>query len=448
MNVDRSMLSGDIVSDSASRTSVILGYDATLKGRMQNVANVTINGTGRWNVAGSSNVGSLEMNGGTVSMHSTIGFYQLNLDSLAGSGGNFELKTDFATGETDSLNIRDEASGNHKLVVSSSGKDSASGQPITLVRTGGGDAQFSLSDGAVDLGTFRYKPAIPVWYGDMAPVHTRLGELHSSEGNTGAWGRVYGKKYIVVDGSGVGYQQTQHGFSLGADAPLPFGDEQWVIGVLAGQSRSNLNLDYGTSGTINSYYLGTYATWIDRASGYYFDGLLKFNHYRNESTVSLSDGTRAKGHNNTSGIGWESEFGRHIMFSDTSFIEPFARLSAVVIQGDDFSLDNGMEAKGDSARSLLGSVGMRVGRTFNFEKGVSVQPYLKGSWEHEFEENNQVTVNNNVFDNNLSGSRAAGGTGLAVSMSQALQGHAEFDYIKGKNFEQPYGISLGLRYQW
>lgn len=477
MSVDRSTLTGDIVSDSASRTSVVLGNETLLNGRMENVANVTINGTGQWNVTGSSNVGSLEMNGGTVSMHSTIGFYQLNLSSLAGSGGNFELKTDFATGETDSLNIRDEASGNHKLVVSSSGKDPASGQPITLVRTGGGDAQFSLSDGSVDLGTFRYKlansgnewfldpatstvspgarsilalfnTAIPVWYGDMAPVHTRLGELRSSEGNAGAWGRVYGKKYNVADGSGVGYQQTQQGFSLGADAPLPFGDEQWVIGVLAGQSRSNLNLDYGTSGTINSYYLGTYATWIDRASGYYFDGLLKFNHYRNESTVSLSDGARAKGHNNTSGIGWESEFGRHIMFNDTSFIEPFARLSAVVIQGNDFSLDNGMEAKGDTARSLLGSLGMRVGRTFNFEKGVSVQPYLKGSWEHEFEENNQVTVNNNVFNNNLSGSRAAWGTGLAVSMSQALQGHAEFDYIKGKNFEQPYGISLGLRYQW
>ncbi|VVO90493.1 autotransporter outer membrane beta-barrel domain-containing protein [Pseudomonas fluorescens] len=477
MNVNRSTLSGDIVSDSASRTSVVLGNEAVLNGRMENVANVTINETGQWNVTGSSNVGSLEMNGGTVSMHSAGGFYQLNLDRLAGSGGNFELKTDFATGETDSLNISGEASGKHQLVVSSSGQDPASGQPITLVHTGGGDAQFSLNGNSVDLGTFSYKLAnsgndwfldpttsvvspgarsilalfnttIPTWYGDMAPVHSRLGELRNSEGKAGTWGRFYGKKYNVADGSGVGYQQTQRGFSLGADAPLPFGDEQWVIGVLAGQSRSNLNLDYGTSGTINSYYLGTYATWADRASGYYFDGLLKFNHYRNESSVSLSDGDRAKGHNNTSGIGWESELGRHIMFNGTSFIEPFARLSAVVIQGDDFSLDNGMEAKGDSARSLLGSVGMRVGHSFNFKKGVSVQPYLKGSWDHEFEDNNEVKVNNTVFNNDLSGSRAAFGGGLAVSMSEALQGHAEFDYINGKNFEQPYGFSVGLLYKW
>ncbi|WP_242207144.1 MULTISPECIES: autotransporter outer membrane beta-barrel domain-containing protein [unclassified Pseudomonas] len=478
MNVERSALSGDIISDSVSNTSVVLGYQAVLNGRMENVANVSINDSGRWNVTGASDVGALQLNGGTVSLQSGLGFYQLNIASLSGSEGTFALKTDFTTGQTDSVNIVGNASGNHNLQVASSGVDAPSGQPITLVRTGGGDAQFRLSNGSVDLGAFRYQlassgnewfldpttrtispgarsvlalfnTAIPVWYGDMAPVHTRLGELRSSENNAGAWGRVYGKKYNVADGSGVGYQQTQRGFSLGWDIPLPsFADGQWLIGIMAGHSDSDLDLDYGTSGEIESNYLGAYATWVDRASGYYFDGLVKYNHYRNEAKVSLSDGTRAEGSNNTSGIGWESEFGRHIMLTEKSFIEPFARLSAVVIQGDDFRLDNGMDAKGDAARSLLGSVGMKVGRTFNVEKNVSIQPYLKGSLEHEFAENNEVKVNDNVFNNNLSGSRVAWGTGLAVSVSKSLQGHAEFDYIKGRNFEQPYGFSLGLRYLW
>ncbi|KHA70514.1 hypothetical protein NZ35_25425 [Pseudomonas chlororaphis] len=478
MNVERSALSGDIISDSVSNTSVVLGNQAVLNGRMENVANVSINDSGRWNMTGASDVGALQLNGGTVSLQSGLGFYQLNIASLSGSEGTFALKTDFTTGQTDSVNIVGNASGNHNLQVASSGVDAPSGQPITLVRTGGGDAQFRLSNGSVDLGAFRYQlassgnewfldpttrtispgarsvlalfnTAIPVWYGDMAPVHTRLSELRSSENNAGAWGRVYGKKYNVADGSGVGYQQTQRGFSLGWDIPLPsFADGQWLIGIMAGHSDSDLDLDYGTSGEIESNYLGAYATWVDRASGYYFDGLVKYNHYRNEAKVSVSDGTRAEGSNNTSGIGWESEFGRHIMLTEKSFIEPFARLSAVVIQGDDFRLDNGMDAKGDAARSLLGSVGMKVGRTFNVEKNVSIQPYLTGSLEHEFAENNEVKVNNNVFNNNLSGSRVAWGTGLAVSVSKSLQGHAEFDYIKGRNFEQPYGFSLGLRYLW
>lgn len=480
MNVERSALSGDIVTDSTSNTSVVLGTGSVLNGRMENVANVDINDSGLWNVTGTSQVGALELKGGTVSFQSVPGFYQLNLDSLSGTGGNFALKTDFATGQTDSVNVAGNASGNHNLLVASSGVDAPSGEPITLVRTGGGDAKFRLSNSneAVDLGAFSYKlanngndwfldpstrtvspgarsvmalfnTAIPVWYGDMAPVHTRLGELRSSEGNTGTWGRVYGNKYNVAESSGVGYQQTQRGFSLGWDIPLPsFADGKWLIGMLLGHSDSDLDVDYGTSGKINSNYLGVYATWVDRASGYYFDGLVKYNHYRNEAKVSLSDGARAKGSNNTSGIGWESEFGRRIALSDKSYIEPFARLSAVVIQGNDLNLDNGMDAKGDAARSLLGSVGMKVGHTFNFDKDVFVQPYLKGGLEHEFAENNEVRVNNNVFNNNLSGSRIALGTGVAVSISKSLQGHAEFDYTSGKNFEKPYGLSAGLRYLW
>lgn len=478
MNVERSALAGDIVSDAASNTAVVLGSQAILSGRMENVANVSINDGGRWDVTGASSIGAMQLNGGAVSLQTAPGFYQLNVASLSGNNGTFALKTDFTTGQTDSVNIVGNASGDHNLQVASSGSDAPSGQPITLVRTGGGDAQFRLINGSVDLGAFRYElassgndwflnpttrtispgarsvlalfnTAIPVWYGDMSPVHTRLGELRSSDQNAGSWGRVYAKKNNVADGSGVAYQQTQRGFSLGWDVPLPsFADGQWLIGIMAGHSDSDLNLDYGTSGEIESNYLGGYVTWVDRASGYYFDGLVKYNHYRNEAKVSLSDGARTKGSYNTSGIGWESEFGRHIMLNEKSFIEPFARLSAVVIQGDDFRLENGMDAKGDTARSLLGSIGMKAGRTFNFGNDVSTQPYLKVGLEHEFAENNEVKVNNNVFNNNLSGSRIAWGTGLAVSMSKSLQGHAEFDYIKGKNFEQPYGFSLGMRYLW
>lgn len=478
MNVDRSSLSGDIVSDSLSSAHVILNDEATVNGRMVNVANVSINDSGRWNVTGQSDIGALELNGGTVSLQSAAGFYQLNIASLTGNEGNFLLKTDFTTGQTDIINIVGDASGSHNIEVASSGLDAPAGEPITLVRTGGGNAQFRLSNGSVDLGAFRYElassgndwfldpttrtispgarsvlalfnTAIPVWYGDMAPLHTRLSELRSSDRNAGGWGRAYGKKYNVADGSGVGYQQTQQGFSLGWDMPLSsFADGQWMVGVLAGHSNSDLNLDYGTSGTIESNYFGVYATWMDRTRGYYLDGVLKYNSYRNKAKVSLSDGARVKGNNNNSGIGWESEFGRHIMLSEKTFIEPFAKLSAVYIKSEDFVLDNGMDAQGDAARSLLGGIGMRVGHTFNLKKDVFLQPYVKSTVEHEFAKNNQVKVNNNVFNNDLSGTRVAWGAGLAVSMSKSLQGHAEFDYINGKNFEQPYGFSVGLRYMW
>jgi len=37
------------------------------------------------------------------------------------------------------------------------------------------------------------------------------------------------------------------------------------------------------------------------------------------------------------------------------------------------------------------------------------------------------------------------GAGVSVSLSERLQLHADFDYMKGKNVEQPWGANVGLK---
>jgi outer membrane autotransporter protein len=59
-----------------------------------------------------------------------------------------------------------------------------------------------------------------------------------------------------------------------------------------------------------------------------------------------------------------------------------------------------------------------------------------------------VKVNEHRFDNDLSGSRGELGTGLAVSLSDRLQLHADFDYANGEHIEQPWGANVGVRYRW
>lgn len=66
----------------------------------------------------------------------------------------------------------------------------------------------------------------------------------------------------------------------------------------------------------------------------------------------------------------------------------------------------------------------------------------------EFVDDNQVNVNNNRFDNDLSGSRGELGLGVAVSMTDRLQLHADFDYANGEKIEQPWGANVGLHYSW
>jgi outer membrane autotransporter protein len=275
-----------------------------------------------------------------------------------------------------------------------------------------------------------------------------MGEVRRDKGKAGGWVRAYGNKFNVDASSGVAYQQTQQGFSFGADAPLPWGDGQWLMGLLGGYSQSSLNLSHGTSGTVDSYYVGTYATWLDDASGYYFDGVLKYNHLQNASDVHLSDGKKTEGDYDTNAVGASLEFGRHIKVAGDFFVEPYSQLSGVIIEGQRYELDNGLAAEGERTRSLLAKVGATAGRNFNLGKGKVIQPYIRAAYVREFAKNNEVRVNRNVFNNDLSGSRGEWGAGFAMTVSDKVSLHADADYSNGDKIDQPWGFNVGARYSW
>jgi outer membrane autotransporter protein len=481
---DRGHMTGDMLVEDGSTANVTLQNQSQFTGRLDKVASVNINDNSNWTLTGDDFVGAMRLEGGRVifgAAQAPATYFELTVGSLAGTG-TFEMKGDFASGQRDFLNVLGQSEGQFDLAVQASGLDAASPQQLTLVRTGTTDgANFALAgDQRVDVGTWSYglasreieggakewfldpttevispgarsvlalfNTAPTVWYGELSSLRSRMGELRFNGGQAGGWIRTYGNKYNVADGSGVGYQQTQQGLSLGADARV--GESQVLVGVLAGTSESDLDLNRGTSGTVKSYYVGPYVTWLDSDTGYYFDGVLKFNRFRNESKVNLSDGSRTKGDYDNWGVGGSAEFGRHIKLANGYFVEPSAQLSAVQIQGKHYTLDNDMDADGDRMRSLLGKAGATFGRNFALANGAVAQPYVRAAVAHEFASNNEVKVNNNVFNNDLSGSRAEFGAGVAVAMSQRWQMHFDLDYAKGKHIEQPYGVNLGLRYFW
>lgn len=476
MAVEGSALVGDVKVEAGSSASISLDKDASLTGRLENVEALSVANRARWNMVEDSTVGSLALNAGSVRFGEADQYQRLTVGELSGNG-TFIMDADFSTGQTDFLEVTGSATGAHSLLVGSSGADPLEASQLHLVHAGSGDAQFSLLNGSVDIGAFSYElaqrgndwfldgsrkiispgtasvlalfnTAPTVWYGELTTLRSRMGELRQDEGKAGGWVRAYGNKFNVSTTAGSGYQQVQQGFSIGADAPLPVGDGQWLVGVMAGHSSSDLNLDRGASADVKSYYLGLYSTWLDAASGYYFDGVVKLNRFDNSSEVTLSDGKRTKGDYDNLGLGVSAEFGRHVELGNGYFVEPYTQWSAVSIEGKDYQLDNGLRANGDDTRSLLGKVGATVGRTYDLGQGRFAQPYVRLAYAHEFVNSNDVKVNDNRFDNDLSGSRGELGAGLAISLNERLQLHADFDYSNGEHIEQPWGANVGVRYSW
>ncbi|KIH84482.1 autotransporter outer membrane beta-barrel domain-containing protein [Pseudomonas batumici] len=478
MTADNSHLVGDVTAEAGSTAKVTLENSATLTGRLQNVDTLTLNGQGKWTMVEDSQVTNLAMGGGSVQFGQPGNFYTLSVGNLSGNG-NFIMHTDFSTGQTDFINVTGTATGSHTLDIASSGADPLSNKQIHVVHTASGDAAFSLLNGRVDLGTYSYDllqvgsndwyldaaskiispgtdsvlalfdAARSVWYGELSTLRSRMGEVRMNSGQTGGWMRAYGNRYDVSANSGMAYKQNQQGLSFGVDTPLPsVGDGQWVFGLLGGYSHSNLDMKYGTTGEVDSFYVGSYATWLDADSGYYFDGVVKLNRFQNESDVSLSDGTKAKGSYNTNGLGTTLEFGRHIKLDDGYFVEPYVQAAALTVQGKSYSLDNGMTADGDRSRSLLGTVGSTVGRDIDLGGGQILQPYLKAALVHEFAKGNDVRVNDTVFNNDLSGSRLALGGGASMKVTDKVQMHADLDYSHSSKIKQPWGVNVGVEYKW
>lgn len=479
LRVSASHLVGDIVAEQGGRADLTLENGSTLKGNLENIEKLTINSQAEWTLSRDAKLNDLAMNGGAIRLGAAAGdFNTLSVANLEGSG-KFIMDVKFDTGEADHLQVTGHATGNHQLLVSSSGSDPQAESSLHLVHTASGDAQFSLEGGPVDLGAYSYslkqsedgndwyldtttRTVSPgtqtllglfnstptVWYGELTTLRSRMGEIRRDTGKTGAWMRSYGNKFNVSSSAGTGYQQTQQGLSFGADTPLPLGDGNWLAGVTAGYSNSDLNLPRGASGKVDSYHVGAYATWLQPQSGYYLDAVAKFNRYQNQADVRLSDGKQAKGDYDSNGFGASVEFGRHLRLANDYFIEPYGQLSAMAVQGQSITLDNGMRGHGDSARSLQAKLGSVAGRDFDLGRGRSVQPYLKAALAHEFAQNNDVKVNDNTFKNDLSGSRAEFGAGVSVAWAEQWQAHAEFDYSHGEKIEQPWGVSAGLRYSW
>ncbi|MBC3950972.1 autotransporter outer membrane beta-barrel domain-containing protein [Pseudomonas folii] len=490
LNIDQSQMTGDIVQDAATAAGINLSNNGLLTGTISNAQTMSVDSTSRWNMINDSSVGNLALNGGTINLRgANAGFRVLTLGALSGSG-TFALGTDLAGHSSDLINVTGSASGSHTLAIQNTGVD-----PIEedyaqqVVHTGSGDGVFAVPGGMVDVGTFEYRlekrgtdwflvqatttnpgpdPAEPgepiitpgtravvglfsaaptVWYGELTTLRSRMGELRQGHTAGGVWARAYGNKFNISATDQVSYQQNQQGMSFGVDTPLPSADGQWLVGVMGGVSRSELNLKSGTSGDVNSYYMGLYSTWLS-TSGYYIDAVVKANRFENKANVLMSDGVKSEGDYNNYGFGGSIEGGKHIELGDKWFVEPYAQLSSLWVSGEHYGLDNGMQARSNHADSMLGKVGTYVGRTIDLGRGGFVQPYVRVAGAQEFARSNKVKVNSTTFSDDLSGTRGELGAGVVAQLSDVMQMHADVDYSNGDNIEQPWGINIGLRYAW
>nr|WP_242432880.1 autotransporter outer membrane beta-barrel domain-containing protein [Yersinia pestis] len=409
------------------------------------------------------------MTGGTVDM-SNAKNAQLTMASLNGTG-NFNLGSVMQSDSVAPLNVSGDANGDFIIAMNSSGQAPTN---LNVVNTNGGDARFALANGPVALGNYMTNLAkdangnfvltadksamtpgtagilavantTPVIFNaELSSIQQRLDKQSTETNQSGMWGS-YLNNNFAVKGRAANFDQKLNGMTLGGDKATALADGVLSVGGFASYSSSDIKTDYQSKGKVDSHSFGAYAQYLAN-SGYYMNAVVKNNQFSQDVNITSINGS-ASGVSNFSGMGIALKAGKHFNFNE-AYVSPYVAMSAFSSGKSNISLSNGMEAQSSSTRSAMGTLGVNAGYRFVMNNGAELKPYAIFAVDHEFAKNNQVTVNQEVFDNNLSGTRVNTGAGMNVNITPNLSVGSEVKLSSGKDIKTPVTINLNVGYSF
>ena len=388
---------------------------------------------------------------------------RLDIITDASGGANFNLATLTGTninavdGGTYmySLYERDESSG--KIWYLASEKESTSETPEpgpgeeipTLPTPENPDTGISKpkTTPATDAVLSMSVAPVLMFKNEMQNLRFRQGLSEKTEGDNGAWVRFTGGN-TNIDSGLTDFKLDQSGVELGADRVIATENAKTRVGLFTSYNSGKVKHARGGVSRIDSLSVGAQATWFHN-DGWYVDGVLKYNHFDNSLSAISTNGSGISADYNQNALGAAVEVGKSLYLQNHFWIEPYAKLAAIQVKGEDVKLNNGMKGSIGDQDSLSTEAGFNLGRTFLLNKGTTITPYFKAAWVHEYVDNNSTTINDrNTFTTDLSGDIVKTGLGVNASFNKELSLFAEVDYAKGSKQEDPVQANLGFRYSF
>lgn len=468
--LESSYAAGDILAQGIGNVDVSLAEGSTLSGKMVNVNRLALDGTSLYEMTANSDIKTLTMAGGTVKFAPAEGgeYRTLTLGSLAGNGHFLMTLSD---AQRDLLDITGNATGRYLIHLASSGAEITGDDPLYLVRTGGGDAEFALNGGRLDIGAWQHHlvrngnnwelvqagttsastdamlsmASAPqfIHENELNVLRSRLDDTRS-EPQSGMWGTAMHGRSDVDGAWGSAYRLEQNGMMLGGDKVTSLAAGDLTTGAYLSQSTGQVKHARGGQSRVTSYGGGLYAT-LNSANGWYTRGSAQINHFDNKLSARMSDGGTARANWNSWGYGLGVEAGRHIDLSDATRLTPFAGLNGWLTPSESVKLNNGMTAETGDGRSLQAQAGLRV--STRLEAGeMQVMPYAAAALSQGLVKNGSTRINETYdFTNDFTGTGGTFTGGFSVMITPSTQVWLDASYAKSEHVESPIVGNVGLR---
>ncbi|EIE2654269.1 fibronectin-binding autotransporter adhesin ShdA [Salmonella enterica subsp. enterica serovar Enteritidis] len=345
--------------------------------------------------------------------------------------------------------------------------------------SGGDDSDVTPSDGGDDGGNVtppddggdvapQYRADIGAYMGNqwmarnlqMQTLYDREGsQYRNTDGSV--WARFKaGKAESEAVSGNIDMDSNYSQFQLGGDI-LAWGNGQQsvTVGVMASyinadtDSTGNRGADgsqFTSSGNVDGYNLGVYATWFADAqthSGAYVDSWYQYGFYNN--SVESGDAGSESYDSTANAVSLETGYCYDIALSNgnTVSLTPQAQVVWQNYSADSVKDNYGTRIDGQDGDSWTTRLGLRVdGKLYKGSRTV-IQPFAEANWLHTSDDVS-VSFDDATVKQDLPANRAELKVGLQADIDKQWSVRAQVAGQTGSNDFGDLNGSLNLRYNW
>ena len=352
-------------------------------------------------------------------------------DTGSGDKADTDPKTDKDAHKTDDTKHEDGTSGTDSGKTDESGADSskhnATDGKVKLTYTPNKTNVAIASLAAMNLMT---------WRQENNDMYKRLGELRDSKGQQGLWVRmVRGQiKY------GVRSMKNQYSYyQVGWDTKV---GSNWTVGAAYSKTDGTTSFYRGTADNDHDG-AAIYGSYL-ADDGSFIDLIAKYTHI--DTDYETFHGAGSASYDNDA-FSVSAEYGKRFHGKGGLWIEPQAELTYGHVSAADFLTKNGVKVYSDSAGSLVGRLGMVLGRDIK-----AGHLYAKASYLYDFDGD---TITNMTykgakerFSDDIGGGWWEVGIGANLNLNKATYLYIDAEKTCGGNVAAPWQWSLGVRYSF
>ncbi|EJH1472026.1 fibronectin-binding autotransporter adhesin ShdA [Salmonella enterica] len=345
--------------------------------------------------------------------------------------------------------------------------------------SGGDDSDVTPSDGGDDGGNVtppddggdvapQYRADIGAYMGNqwmarnlqMQTLYDREGsQYRNADGSV--WARFKaGKAESEAVSGNIDMDSNYSQFQLGGDI-LAWGNGQQsvTVGVMASyinadtDSTGNRGADgsqFTSSGNVDGYNLGVYATWFADAqthSGAYVDSWYQYGFYNN--SVESGDAGSESYDSTANAVSLETGYRYDIALNNgnTVSLTPQAQVVWQNYSADSVKDNYGTRIDGQDGDSWTTRLGLRVdGKLYKGSRTV-IQPFAEANWLHTSDDVS-VSFDDATVKQDLPANRAELKVGLQADIDKQWSVRAQVAGQTGSNDFGDLNGSLNLRYNW